>query len=46
MGYISPAPDYAGIAISVLALFVVSLLSGYIPAWQVAKEEILDAMRG
>lgn len=46
MGYITPALDYAGIVTSVLALFCVSLISGYIPAWQVAKEEILDAMRG
>jgi len=46
MGYITPVLDYAGIVTSVIALFVVSLLSGYIPAWQVAKEEILDAMRG
>jgi len=46
MGYITPALDYAGIVTSVIALFFVSLISGYIPAWQVAKEEILDAMRG
>jgi putative ABC transport system permease protein len=46
MGYITPAPDYAGVVTSVIALLFVSLLSGYIPAWQVAKEEILDAMRG
>jgi putative ABC transport system permease protein len=46
MGYITPVLDYAGIVTSVIALFFVTLLSGYIPAWQVAKEEILDAMRG
>jgi putative ABC transport system permease protein len=46
MGYITPTLDYAGMVTSVLALFFVALISGYIPAWQVAKEEILDAMRG
>jgi putative ABC transport system permease protein len=46
MGYLTPVVDYGGIATSVLALFIVSLISGYIPAWQVAKEEILEAMRG
>ena len=45
MGYITPAVDYGGVASSVLALFLVALVSGYIPSWQVAKEEILDAMR-
>ena len=46
MGYITPVINYSGLAISIILLFLVSLLSGYIPAWQVAKEEILDAMRG
>jgi putative ABC transport system permease protein len=46
MGYHTPVVNYGGIATSVLALFIVSLVSGYIPAWQVAKEEILEAMRG
>lgn len=46
MGYITPAVDYGGLAVSVAALSLVALVSGYIPSWQVAKEEILDAMRG
>lgn len=46
MGFISPVPDIGGIVVSVTCLFLVSLVSGYIPAWYVAKEEILIAMRG
>ncbi|MDD1724705.1 MAG: ABC transporter permease [Methanospirillum sp.] len=46
MGYITPVIDYPALAYSILGLYMVSLVSGYIPAWQVAKEEILDAMRG
>ena len=46
MGYIIPVISYSGLAISIVLLFVVSLISGYIPARQVTNEEILDAMRG
>jgi putative ABC transport system permease protein len=46
MGYLTPEIDYGSVAISVVLLCLVSLLSGYIPAKQVADEEILDAMRG
>lgn len=46
MGFITPVVDYGGLTTSVIALFFVSIVSGYIPAWQVAKEEILEAMRG
>ena len=46
MGYITPVVDYGALVYSICGLYVVSLISGYIPAWQVAKEEILDAMRG
>lgn len=46
MGYLTPVIDYSGLALSIVLLYAVSLVSGYIPAWQVAKEEILDAMRG
>lgn len=46
MGYIHPIIDLFSLAISIACLYGVSLVSGYIPAWQVAKEEILDAMRG
>jgi putative ABC transport system permease protein len=46
MGYITPVIDCNGLAISLVLLFIVSVISGYIPARQVANEEILDAMRG
>lgn len=46
MGYITPVISYSGLAISILLLFMVSVLSGYVPARQVVNEEILDAMRG
>jgi len=46
MGYITPVINYSGLAISIVLLFVVSVISGYIPARQVVNEEILDAMRG
>jgi putative ABC transport system permease protein len=46
MGYITPVIDYSGILLSIVLLFAVSLVSGYIPAWRVANEEILNAMRG
>jgi len=46
MGYITPVISSASLGISIVCLYVVSLISGYIPAWQVSKEEILDAMRG
>jgi len=29
-----------------VALFVVSVVAGYIPAWQIAREDILSAIRG
>lgn len=46
MGYIHPIIDSSSLVISILCLYAVSLVSGYIPAWQVSKEEILEAMRG
>jgi putative ABC transport system permease protein len=46
MGYITPVINYSGLAISIVLLFAVSVISGYIPARQVVNEEILDAMRG
>ncbi len=46
MGYIIPVVNYAGLATSIVLLFIVSVISGYIPARQVTNEEILDAMRG
>lgn len=46
MGYITPIIDGSGLVVSIALLYSVSLVSGYIPTWQVAKEEILDAMKG
>jgi putative ABC transport system permease protein len=46
MGYLTPVLDYGAIATSILLLCLVSLVSAFIPARQVANEEILDAMRG
>jgi len=46
MGYLIPEVDYGSVGFSLVLLCLVSLLSAYIPAHQVADEEILDAMRG
>ncbi|MDD1686022.1 FtsX-like permease family protein [Methanoregula sp.] len=46
MGYITPMINYSGVVTSILLLYAVSLVSGYLPARQVVNEEILDAMRG
>ncbi|MDD1684906.1 MAG: FtsX-like permease family protein [Methanoregula sp.] len=46
MGYITPTMDYAIFATSIILLFCVAILSGYLPARRVTNEEILDAMRG
>ncbi|MDD3135747.1 MAG: FtsX-like permease family protein [Methanoregula sp.] len=46
MGYITPVLNYGGLATSIVLLFAVSVISGYLPARQVVNEEILDAMRG
>lgn len=46
MGYLTPEIEYGAVACSIVLLCLVSLLSAYVPARQVADEEILDAMRG
>jgi putative ABC transport system permease protein len=46
MGDLTPIIDYAALATSLILLCLVSLTSAYVPARQVANEEILDAMRG
>ncbi|WP_342770904.1 MULTISPECIES: ABC transporter permease [unclassified Methanoculleus] len=46
MGFVSPTLDLSRVAVSIACLYLVSLVSGYIPARYVAKEEILSAMRG
>jgi putative ABC transport system permease protein len=46
MGYLTPVLDYRSVLFSIVLLCIVSLVSAYIPAQQVANEDILDAMRG
>lgn len=46
MGDLTPEIEYASVAISIVLLCIVSVFSAFIPAKQVADEEILDAMRG
>ena len=46
MGYITPVIDYSRLAMSIVLLYAVAVVSGYIPARQATNEEILDAMRG
>ena len=46
MGFITPVINYSDLALSIVMLYAVSIISGYIPARQVVNEEILDAMRG
>jgi putative ABC transport system permease protein len=46
LGYVYPTIDYGSFALSILSLYLVSLISGYLPARTVANEDILEAMRG
>ncbi len=45
-GDIRPAFTIADIASNAVLLFVASAIAGFIPAWQIAREDILSAMRG
>lgn len=45
-GAISPVLDFGAIIQAAVTLFVASIISGYIPAWNMAKLEILEAMKG
>lgn len=45
-GPVAPALETGLIVQSVLSLFVVSLIAGYLPSWLTTREEILDAIRG
>jgi putative ABC transport system permease protein len=45
-GNIIPFLDAGGIAQAAASLFIASIIAGYIPAWNTAKLEILDAMKG
>jgi len=46
MGYLTPSLEYGSVALSVVLLCIVATISGFVPARQVANEEILDAMKG
>ncbi|QYZ78837.1 ABC transporter permease [Methanofollis formosanus] len=45
-GEVRPVVGAWIIARSILGLFAVSLVAGYVPAWLTTREEILDAIRG
>jgi len=45
-GNIIPFLDVMGIAQAAASLFIASIIAGYIPAWNTAKLEILEAMKG
>jgi len=45
-GDIRPAFTLADIASNAVLLFIASAIAGFIPAWQIAREDILTAMRG
>lgn len=45
-GFIVPVLDFTAILQAAASLFFASLVAGYIPAWNTAKMEILEAMKG
>ncbi|WP_332449078.1 ABC transporter permease [Methanoculleus sp.] len=45
-GPVYPVVEVSAILRSIASLFVVSVVAGYIPAWQIAREDILSAIRG
>jgi len=45
-GPVYPVVEAPAILRSVASLFAVSVVAGYIPAWQIAREDILTAIRG
>ena len=45
-GDVSPVLDAFSVIQSALILFTASVIAGYIPAWNTAKQSILNAMRG
>jgi putative ABC transport system permease protein len=45
-GAIAPVLDFGAIIQAAVTLFVASIIAGYIPAWNTAKLEILEAMKG
>ena len=45
-GPVYPVVEVQAILRSIASLFVVSVVAGYMPAWQIAGEDILTAIRG
>ena len=45
-GPLIPVLDIGAIILAAASLFIASIVAGYIPAWNTAKLEILDAMKG
>lgn len=45
-GPVYPAVEVSSILRSIASLFAVSIVAGYIPAWRIAREDILSAIRG
>jgi len=45
-GPVYPAVEASAILRSIASLFAVSVVAGYIPAWRIAREDILSAIRG
>jgi len=45
-GDVSPVINWMSMVQAGITLFIASLISGYIPAWNTVKQEILEAMRG
>jgi putative ABC transport system permease protein len=46
IGAVPPVVDLEWTVKNIIALILVSLVGGFIPAWKIANEEITDAMRG
>jgi putative ABC transport system permease protein len=44
-GNIAPYVIPADIGVNALYLFIASAIAGYIPAWRIARKEILESMR-
>ncbi len=45
-GPVYPQVEIGDILRSIVSLFAVSVIAGYIPAWRTVREDILDAIRG
>ena len=45
-GPVYPVVEAPAVLRSIASLFAVSVVAGYIPAWQIAREDILTAIRG